>query len=336
VIVVGAGPTGLTLAGELALAGVDCLVLERRPGLRTDSRAICLHARSMGMLDLRGLAETFARTGLPVPSFPLGLRGAAIRLRRLDSDFPYLLDLPQPEPPGAGLPGGPGVPGGRRSAHPFPGRGAGAERRAPGRDEPGLEARRRRHRRAPDWQLDTHQAERHPVGSAVLKLTGRQFRLNTAASLPGRAVRWLAQRAVAPVPFVQSRLAESYSGISIRYPAGAGAHQLAGTRLPRGQITLADGSIARMYELFRDGRFVLLDGDGPDDLPPQVSAVRYRACTVRLPPAMLVRPEGYVAWASGEGDPARRQPEVRRTAAHWCSRDDSQDPPGTAPGPGRM
>jgi hypothetical protein len=97
VIVAGAGPTGLTLAGDLALAGVDCLVLERRPGLRTDSRAICLHARSMEMLDLRGLAQTFARTGLPVPSFPLGLRGAAIGLRRLDSDFPYLLDLPQGE-----------------------------------------------------------------------------------------------------------------------------------------------------------------------------------------------------------------------------------------------
>jgi 2-polyprenyl-6-methoxyphenol hydroxylase-like FAD-dependent oxidoreductase len=54
---------------------------------------------------------------------------------------------------------------------------------------------------------------------------------------------------------------------------------------------------------------------------------RGRGCTVRLPPAMLVRPDGYVAWASGEGDPARRQQEARRAAAHWCSRDDSQDPP---------
>ncbi len=97
VIVIGAGPTGLALAAELALAGVECLVLERRAALRTDSRAICLHARSMEMLDLRGLAETFAQAGLPVPSFPLGLRGAAIGFRHLNSDFPYLLDLPQSE-----------------------------------------------------------------------------------------------------------------------------------------------------------------------------------------------------------------------------------------------
>jgi 2-polyprenyl-6-methoxyphenol hydroxylase-like FAD-dependent oxidoreductase len=61
VIVIGAGPTGLALAAELALAGVECLVLERRAALRTDSRAICLHARSMEMLDLRGWRRPLPR-----------------------------------------------------------------------------------------------------------------------------------------------------------------------------------------------------------------------------------------------------------------------------------
>src|ERR1700722_12997686 len=97
VIVVGAGPTGLILAAELALAGVPCLVLERRSGPRADSRAICLHARTMEMLHPRGQASRFTDAGLAVPSFPLGLRGAEIDFSVLDSDFPYLLDMPQSE-----------------------------------------------------------------------------------------------------------------------------------------------------------------------------------------------------------------------------------------------
>jgi len=97
VIVIGAGPTGLTLTSELALAGVECVLLDQRTGPRDESRASCVHARSMEMLDLRGLAETFARTGLPMPSLPLGLKGAVIGFGRLDSDFPYLLDIPQNE-----------------------------------------------------------------------------------------------------------------------------------------------------------------------------------------------------------------------------------------------
>ncbi len=79
VIIVGAGPTGLVLAAELALAGIRCLVLERRGGPRTDSRAICLHARSMETLNLRGQASLFAEAGLAVPSFPLGPRGVVAR-----------------------------------------------------------------------------------------------------------------------------------------------------------------------------------------------------------------------------------------------------------------
>src|ERR1700684_96856 len=95
VIVVGAGPTGLLLAGELALAGVPCVVIERRDGLRADSRAICLHARRMELLDLRGQAARFPRAGLPARRVPLGPGGAPIAFGRLDSDFPSLLDMPQ-------------------------------------------------------------------------------------------------------------------------------------------------------------------------------------------------------------------------------------------------
>jgi 3-(3-hydroxy-phenyl)propionate hydroxylase len=64
VVVVGAGPTGLMLAGELALAGVDVAVVERRAGQELDSpRARGLHARTIEVLDQRGIAEAFLAEG---------------------------------------------------------------------------------------------------------------------------------------------------------------------------------------------------------------------------------------------------------------------------------
>ncbi|WP_306338967.1 FAD-dependent monooxygenase, partial [Streptomyces sp. KL118A] len=55
VVVVGAGPAGLMLAGELRLGGADVVVLDRREGPTTQSRASTLHARTMEILDARGL-----------------------------------------------------------------------------------------------------------------------------------------------------------------------------------------------------------------------------------------------------------------------------------------
>lgn len=62
VIVVGAGPVGLLLAGELRLGGARVVVLERRTAPTTESRASTLHARTMEILDSRGLLD-----GLPAP-----------------------------------------------------------------------------------------------------------------------------------------------------------------------------------------------------------------------------------------------------------------------------
>jgi 2-polyprenyl-6-methoxyphenol hydroxylase-like FAD-dependent oxidoreductase len=482
VIIVGAGPTGLILAAELALAGVRCVVLERRPGPRNDSRAICMHARSMESLDLRGQAEIFAAAGLAVPSFPLGPRGAKIKFGVLDSDFAYMLDLSQSQIehlllaravelgaevrwsavaaeiiqddagvlvaladgskeqadyvvgcdgvrsfvrdeasipfPGFLNPGSviladlhlDGLPmdsaygdiskngmllvfpfrdGSCRlviydysraqapvaepvtldevvtSLHRVVGRDFGprdiiwsGRYRSESRQAPQYRAGRvllagdaaHAHSPAgaqgmntglqdalnlgwklaaalgdwgPDWLLDSYHAERHPVGAAVLALTGRQFRLNTVTSPAGRARRWAVQRLLVPLPPVQSRLARDYSGLSVGYPPpdALDAHPLAGARLPPGRLTLADSSAARLYDLFRDGRFVLLDRSapaGPPLLPDRIATVWYRECSRRLPPAVLVRPDGYVAWATDEPDPAARAAAARRAAALWC------------------
>jgi len=64
VVIVGSGPTGLMLAGELALAGVDATVLERRPRQElAGSRAGGLHSRTIEILDQRGIAERFLAEG---------------------------------------------------------------------------------------------------------------------------------------------------------------------------------------------------------------------------------------------------------------------------------
>ena len=64
VVIAGGGPTGLMLAAELALAGVDVVVVERRASQELDgSRAGGLHSRTIEVLDQRGVAERFLSAG---------------------------------------------------------------------------------------------------------------------------------------------------------------------------------------------------------------------------------------------------------------------------------
>ena len=64
VVIAGAGPTGLMLAGELALAGVDVAIVERRASQDlAGARAGGLHARTIEVLDQRGIADRFLAEG---------------------------------------------------------------------------------------------------------------------------------------------------------------------------------------------------------------------------------------------------------------------------------
>lgn len=97
VIVVGGGPTGMMLAAELRLHGVDVLVLERDAEPTTAVRALGLQPRTVEILDQRGLLERFLAHGTPYP----GGVGSFAGLRRphpvpLDSAHAYLLGIPQP------------------------------------------------------------------------------------------------------------------------------------------------------------------------------------------------------------------------------------------------
>ncbi|MGK5638658.1 monooxygenase [Streptomyces sp. URMC 126] len=95
VIVVGAGPTGLMLACELALAGVRTRILERRTEPQRDSRALSLHPRSVELLDQRGLLDRFLSLGRPVPGWHFAGLPTRLDFSSLDSRHGYTLFLAQ-------------------------------------------------------------------------------------------------------------------------------------------------------------------------------------------------------------------------------------------------
>ena len=96
VIVAGGGPTGLMLASELRLHGVHVLVLEKEAEPTTIVRALGLFARSIEVMDQRGLLERFLALG---QQYPLSGSFAGINKpqpERLDTAHPYILGIPQP------------------------------------------------------------------------------------------------------------------------------------------------------------------------------------------------------------------------------------------------
>ncbi|WP_329416248.1 rifampin monooxygenase [Nocardia vinacea] len=95
VIVAGGGPTGVMLAGELRLHGVHVVVLEKDAEPTRIERSLGLHARSVEVMDQRGLLERFLALG---QQYPLGGFFAGIikpAPDRLDTAHPYTLGIPQ-------------------------------------------------------------------------------------------------------------------------------------------------------------------------------------------------------------------------------------------------
>src|ERR1700761_1736178 len=96
VVIAGAGPTGLMLAGELALAGINVLIVERRANQDLDaSRAGGLHSRTIELLDQRGIAERFLSAGKTYPH--VGYSQTTLNITDFPTRHNYLLALPQRE-----------------------------------------------------------------------------------------------------------------------------------------------------------------------------------------------------------------------------------------------
>jgi 2-polyprenyl-6-methoxyphenol hydroxylase-like FAD-dependent oxidoreductase len=92
VVIVGGGPTGMMLAAELALAGVEAVVLERRQGAEVESsRAGGLHARAIEVFDQRGIADRFLAEGTPMQVATFA--DVTLDLSNFPSRHPYGLGL---------------------------------------------------------------------------------------------------------------------------------------------------------------------------------------------------------------------------------------------------
>ncbi|MEW2165612.1 FAD-dependent monooxygenase [Streptomyces sp. NPDC007084] len=162
-----------------------------------------------------------------------------------------------------------------------------------------------------DALLDSYHDERWPVGRQALRTSGGIIRLGTRVG--GSPVRAAVLKAVMKTlgRFAPSaRMALKISGVSIAYPATPGAHPLIGHRAP--DVRLA-GESARVYEALRGGRFVLVT-QGQVDVP-ENPRLRVCAAAGTLPATLLVRPDGYVAWAADS--PSHE--ELRAAITEWAS-----------------
>ena len=170
--------------------------------------------------------------------------------------------------------------------------------------------------RAPEGLLDTYHAERHPVGEQLVRDSGAASKLylGDEAMDPVREVvgELLAHKDAA------ERIAGIVSGLGIRYDLAKGDHPLLGRRLPPDRtLTLPDGTRTRVADLLRTGRGLLITtgdtaitaphGDDHADYADRVDTVTgtWTDTPGTAPDALdatldavLVRPDGYVAWTA--------------------------------------
>jgi 2-polyprenyl-6-methoxyphenol hydroxylase-like FAD-dependent oxidoreductase len=163
---------------------------------------------------------------------------------------------------------------------------------------------------SPESLLDTYQDERHPVAARALQHTMAQASLQRRDERNKALVDLVSELVSMDEP--RKRLAGIISGLDIHYDLGEG-HPLLGRRMPDLDLVTADGPL-RVFELLHGARPVLLNlgESGRFDITPWADRVQpidasYEGewelpvlGTVTAPVAVLIRPDGYVAWV-GDG-----------------------------------
>lgn len=95
VVIVGGGPTGLMVACELKIAGINAVVLERRTGVVEQYRALTLHTRSIEILAMRGILDRFVSHSITLSKVEYAFLETWLDVSKLDSGTPYTLAIPQ-------------------------------------------------------------------------------------------------------------------------------------------------------------------------------------------------------------------------------------------------
>ncbi len=162
------------------------------------------------------------------------------------------------------------------------------------------------HQTAPESLLDTYHAERHPVAARVLRTTMAQTALMRADDRIEALRDTVSELLSMDEP--RRRFAAMMSGLDIHYDLGEG-HPLLGRRMPDLDLVTANGPL-RVFTLLHDARPVLLNLGEPGgfDITPRADRVQLIDAkyvgtwelpalgAVTAPTALLIRPDGYVAW----------------------------------------
>lgn len=163
---------------------------------------------------------------------------------------------------------------------------------------------------SPDSLLDSYHAERHPVGAHVLRITMAQVALMRTDDRTEALREFMSELLALEEP--RKQFAGMMSGLEIHYDLGEG-HPLLGRRMPDLDLVTAKGPL-RVFTLLHDARPALLNFGQPGDLEITQWVDRVQVIDasfagtwelpvrgeVSAPAAVLIRPDGYVAWV-GDG-----------------------------------
>jgi hypothetical protein len=177
---------------------------------------------------------------------------------------------------------------------------------------------------SPESLLDTYHAERHPVGARVLRRAMAGSALLRADAHTDAVRDTLAELLAMDEP--RKQLASELSGLDVRYDLGDG-HPLLGRRMPDLDLTTTTGP-RRVFSLLHGGQAVLLDLDDTLDVSDwrpwagRIRCVRAKCEspweppsleTAKAPTAVLIRPDGYVAWVA-----ERTAEGLADAMSKWC------------------